>query len=247
VEGRYVTDRQLRDAARRLREREEIADYVIDALRDAVRATLAVIRLPDAVSPFGHFGADVHEDLLNSWIEARLLRNGGLLKLLDKSADACGFAAMAEQNFYHWLLNARPRSHASNIYRRMVDQLAADPARFHVVHDAARRQHKGWAPVEQGSPAMFAGSDRQLTAAAMAFGDIAVIRWSPDSKNLDPVVSSQQLMDFCESVMRTLAAALTPEMLMRALCTRLDLTEADWSRSNRWRPRATSRPTTRST
>jgi hypothetical protein len=221
-----VTAQQLRDAARLIRDGHEVPEYVVDALGDAVRVTLGVIRLPDAVSPFGHFGVDVHEDLLNGWIESKLLPAGGMLKLLDKAKDVAGFQFMAEQNFYQWLLNARPRSYASNLYRRMVEKLAADPHRFHVVHEANKRQHRGWALVEQGTPAMFAGSDRELTAAAMAAGEIPVVRWSPDSKNLDPLISSNELMRFCEVVMRTLQAGVTAEMLMRALATRLDLADA---------------------
>jgi hypothetical protein len=201
--------------------------YVIDALRDAVRATLAIIRLPDAVSPFGHFGPDVHEDLFNSWIESKLLSAGGMLKLLDTAKDVAGFQFMAEQNFYQWLLNARPRSYASNIYRRMVEKLAQHRDRFHVVHDSKKRQHRGWALVDQGKLEMFAGSDRELAAAAMAAGEIPVVRWSPNSKNLDPLISSKELMRFCEVVMRTLGGGLTPEMLMRALASRLDLADIE--------------------
>lgn len=220
-----MTDRQLREAARRIRQGEDAPGYVIDALRDAVAATLTVIRLPDTVSPFGHFGRDVHEDLLNTWIAARLLPAGGLLKLLDKAKDVSGFQFMAEQNFYQWLLNARPRSYSSNIYRRMVDKLEEYPDRFHVVRDATKRQHRGWALVAQGAPEMFAGSDRELTAAAMAAGDITLTIWSVGSKNLDPLVGSDELMRFCEVVMRALDAAVTPEILMRALAARVDLAD----------------------
>ena len=220
-----MTDRQLREAARRVRQGEDAPGYVIDALRDAVVATLAVIRLPDAVSPFGHFGRDVHEDLLNAWIAARLLPAGGLLKLLDKAKDVSGFQFMAEQNFYQWLLNARPRSYSSNIYRRMVEKLEERSDRFHVVHDAKKRQHRGWALVAQGAPEMFAGSDRELTAAAMAAGDITLTIWSAGSKNLDPLVGSDELVRFCEVVMRALNAAVTPEILMRALAKRVDLAD----------------------
>lgn len=222
-----MTDRQLREAARRIRRGDDPPDYVIDALRDAVRATLAVIRLPDAVSPFGHFGDDVHEDLLNAWIAAKLLRAGALLKLLDKAKDVSGFQFMAEQSLYQWLLDARPRSYSANIYRRMVEKLEEHSDRFHVAHEAKKRQHRGWALVEHGSPDMFAGSDRDLTAAAMAAGEITLTIWSPGSKHLDPLVGSDELMRFCEAVMRALGAAVTPEVLMRALATRVDLGDVE--------------------
>lgn len=222
-----MNDHQLREAARRIRDGEDPPGYIVDALRDAVEATLAVIRLPDAVSPFGHFGRDVHEDLLQAWLAARLLPAGGLLKLLDKAKDVAGFQFMAEQNFYQWLLNARPRSYAANIYRRMVEKLEQNSDRFRVVHDAKTRQHRGWALVAQGAPAMFAGSDRELTAAAMAAGEITLKIWSADSKNLDPLVGSDELLRFCEVVLRALDAAATPEMLMRALATRVDLAEVN--------------------
>lgn len=218
-----MTDAQIRDAARRVRCGEPPPDPVIDVLRDAVRASLSKIRLPDALSPYGHFGADVHEDLLNDWLTARLLVGGGLLKLLDRAADARGLRAMAEQNFYQWLLNARPRSYSQNIYRRMVDKLGENSDRFHVVHHAQRRQHQGWALVEQGSPPLFAGTDDDLKAAATAAGHISLVRYSPNAKKLDPLVSTPELMRFCEVVMRQTAAAHTPETLLRALATRLEL------------------------
>jgi DNA-binding NarL/FixJ family response regulator len=222
-----MTDAQIRDAARRVRRGDPPPDALVDLLRDAVHASLSKIRLPDAVSPYGHFGPDVHEDLLNDWLAARLLVGGGLLKLLDRAADARGLRAMAEQNFYQWLLNARPRSYAQNIYRRMVDKLAENPDRFHVVHEARRRQHEGWALVEQGSPPMFAGTDDDLKAAASAAGHIPLVRYSPDAKKLDPLVDTPELMRFCEVVIRQTAAAHTPETLMRALATRVELAPVD--------------------
>lgn len=224
-----MTERELRDSGRRLRRGEGPPRCLVDALREAVSATLAVIRLPDAVSPFGHFGSDVHADLLNSWLEDKLLNHGGagLLKLVDKAKDRAGFQFMAEQSFYQWLLNARPRSYASNIYKRMVTKLEEQADRFHVVHDAARRQHRGWAVVDQGAPAMFGGSDRELVAAAMAAGSIQLTLYKPGSKNLDPLVGSDELMRFCEVVMCALQAAVTPEILMRALAMRVDLAEID--------------------
>lgn len=224
-----MTERELRDAGRRLRRGEDPPRYLIDALRDAVTATLAVVRLPDAVSPLGHFGRDVHEDLLNSWLAEKLLKDerAGMLKMVDKAKDRAGFQFMAEQNFYQWLLNARPRSYASNIYKRMVTKLEERTDRFRIVHPAARRQHRGWALVDQGAPAMFAGSDRDLIAAAMAAGDIELKLYRADSTNLDPLVGSDELMRFCEIVIRTLGAAVTPEILMRALAMRVDLAEID--------------------
>jgi hypothetical protein len=222
-----MTDRELRDAGRRLRRGEDPPGYLVDALRDAVRATMAIIRLPDAVSPYGHFGQDVHDDLCNGWIAAKLLRDGGILKLVDKAKDVSGFQFMAEQSFYQWLLNARPRSYSSNIYRRMVNKLEEQTDRFLLIRDAKRSQHRGWALVDQGAPAMFAGSDRELAAAAMTAGDIELKLWKPDSKNLDPLVGSDELMRFCEVVMRALDAAVTPEILMRALAMRVDLAEVD--------------------
>jgi DNA-binding NarL/FixJ family response regulator len=148
-------------------------------------------------------------------------------KLVDKAKDRAGFQFMAEQSFYQWLLNARPRSYASNIYTRMVTKLEEHDDRFHVVHDAVTRQHRGWALVDQGAPAMFAGADRELVAAAMAAGDIQLTLYKPDSKNLDPLVGSDELMRFCEVVMRALGAAATPELLMRALAVRVDLAEIE--------------------
>ena len=68
------------------------------------------------------------------------------------------------------------------------------------------------------------GRFMENTEDAYVGGDITVIRWSSSSKNLDPLIGSEELMDFCAVVMRTLDAALTPEMLMRALAVRLDLT-----------------------
>jgi DNA-binding NarL/FixJ family response regulator len=217
-----MTAEQLRQAARQLRGGEEIPTELLDALRAAVSSTVRSGRLPNSLSPYGHWGDDIVEELLQSWLADKLLLHSALLALLDRARSPAAFGSMARRSFYHWLLSTRPRSEASNIYSRLVAALEDHPEQFRVAVEASERQHRWWALADDQDAVPFAGDDRNLAAAAMAAGELAIVRYSTSSR-LSPVISSAQLLRYCQAVMAALSAALTPALLMRALATRVDL------------------------
>jgi hypothetical protein len=220
-----MTDAELRAARGALRRGEDVPPVVMAELRHAVASALATGRLPSSFSPTGQWDGDVADDLLQSWLVEKLLGRNQLLALLDKARTPGAFFSMAKRNFYHWLLDSRPRSEASNIYRRLVNGLRDATDRFSLVVEAAERQNHQWALVRQPGAEPFAGTDRELAAAAFAAGDLPIVRWT--SERLSPVVHTETVLDFAETLMEVLSAALTPIQIMRALGTRVDLDQID--------------------
>jgi DNA-binding CsgD family transcriptional regulator len=222
-----MNDADLRVARTEMRRTGQPTQAVVDDLDRAVRAVIGVGRLPASLSPEGHWDGDVAEDLRQRWLTEKLLgdRDQGseLRALLEKADSARAFFSMARRSFYHWLLSHRERSQATNIYNRLIELLEANSEIFRIVRPAQRRQDRYWFLVDAGDPDPFAGSDRELAAAALGAGYIAPVRYSASSTRRSPLISSPDLLHFAQSMMRTLGRSLNASQIMRALATRLDL------------------------
>ncbi|MGH9891112.1 MAG: sigma factor-like helix-turn-helix DNA-binding protein, partial [bacterium] len=75
--------------------------------------------------------------------------------------------------------------------------------------DAATTTAQWWGLADWTSPDTFQGSDSDLVSAAFSVGDIAVLRYGPESAIADPVLSTLDLERLVMGVFRQVGALLT--------------------------------------
>jgi hypothetical protein len=113
---------------------EVVAGHLDDALYRLILDTArAVVRAqgypPVLYAPGGRWDDNAVQDVAHDWLEAKLIRRGDLLNLLQANANLVQFRRGLEYSFRQHLATRRRRSAIGNLYRRMV-ALLADTSRF---------------------------------------------------------------------------------------------------------------------
>lgn len=182
--------------------------------------------LPPSFAPYGQWDQEAAEEVFASWYADRLLGAGQLQALLDRAASLEGLGALAGRSMRQHLLNRADRSQSRNLFTRVVATLR-DSALFVEVRAAARAGDTWFAlapPRGRGLEArLWADGDRLLRAHAWAIGDLVVIRYKAAASKLSPVLDRGELERFIVELATRAEAALTADLLMRALAARLDL------------------------
>jgi hypothetical protein len=216
-----MNDDQLREADARFRHQGELSSPLLAEFESTVAALVRYGRLPASLSPYGAWNDEAAKEVLQGWLEGKLLR-GDLLALLDRAGTAGAFRRMAERSLRHWLLNQRERSQARNLYARAVE-LLRDGDEFVIREDAARPQDVWWTLRDRPDASPHPGDERSLAAAAWSLGDFALVRYSSEQSKTSPLLSTTDLKRFIRGMMEATQSALTPALLMRALAARFNL------------------------
>ncbi|MGO9956182.1 MAG: hypothetical protein ACLP50_09430 [Solirubrobacteraceae bacterium] len=221
-----MTEARLIELRRLVRAGELPADLV-EELRSVVRGLVRRRLLPPSFAPYGQWDEEAADDLFQSWYTERLLGQGHLQLLLDRARTPGGLRWLAERSLRHHLINAKDRSQAHNLYRRVV-ALLEDESRFRRVRDATRPQDR-WYVLAGGAAEvpLWVGDDRMLVAHTWALGDFVVIRYKAAASKLSPVLDIGELARFVSGLLMRVEAALTPGLIMRALSARFDLGETE--------------------
>jgi DNA-binding CsgD family transcriptional regulator len=221
-----VTDKRLREL-RRLVRNGELPGDLVDDLRAIVRRVARGRLLPPSFAPYGQWDEEAADELFASWYADRLLSRSDLLALLDRAATVGAFHRLAERSLRQHMLNARDRSQAQNLFRRLVVMLGEDDA-FRRTRDAVRPQDCWYVDATADpEPDPWTGGDRLLIAQAWSLGDFVVIRYRAAANKLSPVLDTGDLHRFAHGLLQRTAAALTPSLIMHALSARFDLGAVD--------------------
>ena len=216
-----MNDDQLKQARDRFRYEGELSPSLMADLEKTASALVRHGHLPPSLSPYGTWDEEAIKEVLQGWIEGKLLR-GDLLALLDRAASAAGFRRMAERSLRHWLLNQRQRSQAQNLYARTAEILREEND-FALRQDAARPQDAWWTLADRPDAPLYSGDERTLEAAAWALGDFDLVRYSSEHSKTSPLLSTFDLKRFARGLLEATQNALTLELLMQALAHRFDL------------------------
>ena len=236
-----MTEARLREL-RGLVRRGELPEDLVAELRAVAHRLVRNGMLPRSFSPYGIWDAEAAEELFADWYADRLLRRGQLQVLLDRALTGPGFRRLAERSLRQHVLNARDRSQAQNLYRRLVTMLAEDPA-FRLARDAARPQDRWFAKSEAGDPpSEWTRDDRNLVAHAWSLGDFVVIRYRAAANKLSPVLDAGELRRFAVGLLDRTDSALTANLMMRALSARFDLGEVQFVAAEESAPTAATTP-----
>jgi hypothetical protein len=216
-----VTEQELAQARASLRSSGEVGEPLLEELRAVVERLGRFGGLPASMSPFGSWDQEATEELLQGWLEGKLLR-GDLLALLDRARAVSGLRRMAEQSLRHWLLNQRERSQSQNLYSRIAG-LLCDSDSYVVREDSARPQDVWWTLAAAPDAPVYAGDARMLSAVAWSLGELEVVRYSSEASKNSPLLSRTDLERFVRGMLEVTESALTLTLLMRALQARFDL------------------------
>ncbi|MDB5862097.1 MAG: hypothetical protein JWQ76_5786 [Ramlibacter sp.] len=185
--------------------------------------------LPPAFAPYGQWDDEAAEEIFAAWFADRLVGEGQLIALLDRSSSAAGLRGLAERSVRQHLLNTADRSQTRNLFGRIVDLLRGDPDRFVTVGAAARAAETWFALRRPGDGAdgapTWSGSDAQLAACAWSLGDLVVVRYRADAAKLSPVLDTTELDRFITGMFVASESALTPRLILSALGSRIELDE----------------------
>jgi hypothetical protein len=219
-----VTDGRLRALRHRVRSGELPPD-LMEELRGVARDTARRGLLPASLAPYGQWDDEASDELFAAWYADRLLGRGHLQALLDQAQTVAALRRLARRSLRQHLLNARDRSQADNLYRRLVALLEHDDG-YRRVRDARRPQDRWYVTAQaDGEPAPWTGAERELLAHAGALGDFIVIRYRAAAAKLSPVLDGDELRRFATGLLDRVGAALTPGLIMRVLSARFDLGE----------------------
>lgn len=217
-----MTEQQLITLRRQLRGGEQPPDWVVAELRRVADALVRYGRLPASMSPYGSWDEEATEELMQGWMEGKLLR-GDLRALADRARTPVAFRRLAERSLRHWLLNQRERSQAQNLFGRMARLLEQDQTTFKVTQAAERKQDTWWTLANKPEAEPFAGPDRELLSAAWSLGEFVLVRFSSEQTKLSPLLSGPDLRRFVVGMLDATGRALTLNLLQRALRDRFDL------------------------
>jgi hypothetical protein len=217
------TDRTTLRAFRHAVRAGETPPELVDELRQVARRLARTRRLPPSFAPYGQWDDEAADEIFASWYAERLVHQGRLLALLDRSPDLASLKRIAERSLRQHLLNSQDRSQARNLFSRLVTLLGKDTNVFAMHADAARPQDRWYRLAEDASAQPWAGPERLLIAHAWALGDFATIRYRAAAAKLSPVLDVTELQRFASGLLGRTEAALTPTLIMRALSHRFAL------------------------
>jgi DNA-binding CsgD family transcriptional regulator len=200
----------------------EPAPAIMRELRGAAGRLLASRVLPPALSPYGVWNQEAADDVFQAWAAERLFGRGDLRGILARAGNLPVLRALAERSLRQFLLNARGRSEAQNLYGRVREQLAQDQ-RIRRFIESPRSQNAWWGLSDWDQPPAFNDDQRSLNRAAWSIEDLTVIRYASDARKLSPMLDRDELNRFLHSLFQELQAMLTLTHIMSALRERLAL------------------------
>ncbi len=217
-----MSEVELRAARRALREHGEVPERVLGELRRVVGASVGLGALPAVLSPYGRWNVEAEDDVYQGWLAERLLKQGALQSLLDRSRSGAAFRRMAERSLRQWLLNSRERTEAQNLYAR-VARMLQEEQRFVCVQRSERLADCWWALTEHARAGCFGDGEERLLALGFSLGEFDVVRFRADAAKLSPVLSTEELMRFVTALLAAAGAGVSLGLIATTLRRRFAL------------------------
>lgn len=189
-----------------------------------VRRLVRSRTLPPALSPYGTWNDEAVDDIFQAWATQRLIERGDLRPMVARAGSPAVLHALAERSVRQFLLNARERTVAQNLYGRVRERFNDDAA-FRCFIDSSRAQDMWWGLSSWEDRAPFNGDERLLARAAWSVADLVIIRYAASARKLSPLLDRAELKRFLEGLLGELQALLTIAHVMDALRQRLAISE----------------------
>jgi RNA polymerase sigma factor (sigma-70 family) len=202
----------------------EISEDLYWLLLRLVRGLVFRGELPPAYSPTGRWDAEGAQEAAHGWIVRRLLRTNGLLAAFDHASAPRPFFRSLERSFRHYLENERERGEIDNLLSR-ARALLGDDDRFREWIPQARPSDSWWGLAGWTDPNPYQGSEDALLREAWAVGEVRLFRYSHRVERASPVLATDELARFLESLFERVGALLTLRLLAVVFRRRFDLDE----------------------
>jgi DNA-binding CsgD family transcriptional regulator len=218
-----VIDQQTYLALReRYRATGAISEELYRLLLRLVRGFVFRGELPPAYSPTGRWDAEGAEEAAHGWIIRRLLQTNALLAAFDHATAPRPFFRSLERSFRHYLENERERGEIDNLVSR-AGALLRDDDRFREWIPQARPSDSWWGLAGWTDPNPYQGSEDALLREAWAVGEVRLFRYSHKVERASPVLATDALGRFLETLFERVEALVTLRLLAVVFRRRFDL------------------------
>jgi DNA-binding CsgD family transcriptional regulator len=225
AQAAVMIDQQTYVALReRYRASGEISEDLYRLLLRLVRGLAFRGGLPPAYSPTGRWNAEGAEEAAHGWILRRLLQTNGLLAAFDHASAPRPFVRSLERSFRHYLQNERERGEIDNLLSR-AGALLRDDDRFREWIPQTRPSDSWWGLARWPDANPYQGSEDALLREAWAVGEVRLFRYSHRVERASPVLATDELGRFLESLFARVEALMTLRLLVVVFRRRFDLDE----------------------
>jgi predicted DNA-binding protein (UPF0251 family) len=149
---------------------------------------------------------DAVTETVQGWL-VEVLLEGGLLQAFDVCMTPSALSRYLERALRNWLIARSRRASGPRLLERAVELLDGEDT-FVALREARAVGDRWWGLSAWTDPELFGGRDEQVTAAAWALGDLALLRY-PSSVRSDPVLSGEDLRRYLLELLRRIGAALS--------------------------------------
>lgn len=201
-----LTDEEFASASEAIRV-GDVTPALFAFLHRLTRGVTLTGLLPRAMSPTGQWDEEAVDEVLQGWLAETLLA-GGLLRSFHRCTSPRELSRYLERALKNWLIS-KSRSRGLPRLLSRAQRILAERPIYRKFIDAVTTTAQWWGLADWQSPDMFQGSDSDLVSAAFSVGDIAVLRYGPESAIADPVVSTADLERLVTGVFRQVGALLT--------------------------------------
>jgi len=200
-----------------------IGPGIADLLGRVVKATAPMYPAVEYTDS-SQWSPELLEDVLQDWVEDRLVRRGDLAAMMASAASLPSLRRALTTSFSQHLINKRRRSSASNLFKRTQAVLETG-AEFRKVGVAPRAAQQEWAlsssPNAGASPLEM--RDLIQIANSMTDDELKVIRYGPESLKSSPILREPQLKDFLRALLGAAGGSLSLERIAMVMNRRFNL------------------------
>jgi hypothetical protein len=167
------------------------------------------------------------EDVLQDWVEDRLVRRGGLAAMMASAATLPSLRKALTTSFRQHLINRRRRSSASNLFKRTQEMLETG-AEFRKVGVAPQAPQQEWGlrTVPNVEPSPLEMRDLIQIAYSMTNDELKVTHYGPESLKSSPILREPQLKEFLLALLSAAGGSLSLERIAKVMNHRFNLVGA---------------------
>jgi DNA-binding CsgD family transcriptional regulator len=156
------------------------------------------------------------EDLLGDWLADRLLGEGKLRMILDRSTTPGELRALARNDIDQYWAGRRRRELLPRLFKRIDRLLRGDPSTFTVLLDAARPGAVCWTLTGQPAKALFSERDYELYSHVSGL-NLKTLEESPNANKQTQFLSAAELRRYVIGMLDGCGRALSVDQLARSL------------------------------
>ncbi len=160
-------------------------------------------------------GADT-EDLIGDWLAHRLIKEGKLRMIVDRSSTPGDLRKLARKDIDQYWADCRRRELRPRLFKRIDQLLRGDPATFTIRADAARAGAVYWTLTARPASALFSERDSELYSHVAAL-NLTTLEESPDAQKQTQFLSAGELRRYVTGMLDGCGRALSVDQLAHAL------------------------------